>query len=541
MNKIIIKYYYIGIISLSFILFPTNISNAQTNVVSLSETNHGNASINVKNISNHITKTSQDFGPNTYTWQISGSSSWQDLQNYLPKAKINGIPILISLLPPSECPPINPNGNYSEPFRLDFITWAREIAKLSLRYSNLKGFTIEDLQVNLSQGYLTQSYIDKINVEVTSINPKLKFNLSDSSKIPLPPTNFMATLKNVNTNPYLPYELTYSIYNTWQNWEMHTIPNKQRASIVANPHIDSINSSPSVGRIRIFYNDNYSNVANGTPRAEFSKDAYFNFDYGGTYRITWDDYLPLSFVSDSTTPKHNYTYLVQCFSTGMQGAVLVLYQDMNQYAFTQRIAGIYYNKTNFGNINSDRGKWQHWELKFYVDSTSNGWAVIRHNGVKVDSNHARTFPQTSNQKFYLKIGLYKSEWHDYPSTQDSIIRYIDNINISKIAPTKTAGSITDFGSSDGNTTDSVSHFIDLKWENPPELKIDSIYIFSNLKNDTTTAYKIAGLKNSISTYRDILKSEKIRYYWLKIKDVNGNISSFSSVAVDTNTIYVPNN
>ncbi len=98
-----------------------------------------------------------------------------DLQSYLPEAKMSGTSVNIELLPPSECPPINPNGVYSEPYRLDFTTWAQEIAKLSLRYSNLKGYGIENLQQNIDQGYLSQTYVNNVKAAGQAINPKLQF------------------------------------------------------------------------------------------------------------------------------------------------------------------------------------------------------------------------------------------------------------------------------------------------------------------------------------------------------------------------------
>ena len=78
-------------------------------------------------------------------------------------------------MPPSECPPINPTGNYSEPYRLDFITWAQEIAKLSLRYSNLKGYGIKNLQKDIDLGNLSQTYVNNVKAAGTAINPKLQF------------------------------------------------------------------------------------------------------------------------------------------------------------------------------------------------------------------------------------------------------------------------------------------------------------------------------------------------------------------------------
>ena len=67
------------------------------------------------------------------------------------------------------------NSSSSEPFGLDFILWAKEIAKLSLRYSNLKGYQVEDFQENVNLGYFSQAYIDSIEALGISTNPKLQF------------------------------------------------------------------------------------------------------------------------------------------------------------------------------------------------------------------------------------------------------------------------------------------------------------------------------------------------------------------------------
>ena len=67
------------------------------------------------------------------------------------------------------------NASSSQPFGLDFISWAKEIANLSLRYSNLQGYQIEDFQENVNLGFFNQNYIDSISIKGISINPKLKF------------------------------------------------------------------------------------------------------------------------------------------------------------------------------------------------------------------------------------------------------------------------------------------------------------------------------------------------------------------------------
>ncbi len=109
------------------------------------------------------------------TWNIDNPNSWHELQSYLPEAKMTGTSVWVSLLPPNQMPPINPTGNYSEPYRLDYLTWAKEIAKLSLRYSNLKGYLIKDFQENVNLGYFRQTYIDSIGAAGISINLKLQF------------------------------------------------------------------------------------------------------------------------------------------------------------------------------------------------------------------------------------------------------------------------------------------------------------------------------------------------------------------------------
>src|ERR1035437_6447610 len=106
---------------------------------------------------------------------ISEPNDWTKLIDFLPNAKMAGQSIWISLLPPSKTPPICPTCNYYEPYRLDFIHWANEIANLSLRYSNLTGYAIGDLQNNLNLGYIKQTYIDSMVTTSKSTNPRLQF------------------------------------------------------------------------------------------------------------------------------------------------------------------------------------------------------------------------------------------------------------------------------------------------------------------------------------------------------------------------------
>ena len=113
--------------------------------------------------------------PNTSEWLICGTNSWEDLKTYLPEAKSAGLSISVVILPPYQSDPVCSEGSFSEPFEQDYILWAQEIARLSLRYSNLISYRIEDLQENLNLGYLTQNYIDSVIAAGCLINSRLQF------------------------------------------------------------------------------------------------------------------------------------------------------------------------------------------------------------------------------------------------------------------------------------------------------------------------------------------------------------------------------
>ena len=146
-------------IFLLIILVIVNIVYAQTKSIALLE-NYSKAASPSLTSNEHINTdsliqylTTSDL--KTYAWQIDKDNSWEDLKLSLPELKIAGISIYVSLMPPT-------NNLPSEPFGLDFINWAQEIAGLSLRYSNVKGYAIKDFQENINIGLFRQSYIDSM-------------------------------------------------------------------------------------------------------------------------------------------------------------------------------------------------------------------------------------------------------------------------------------------------------------------------------------------------------------------------------------------
>jgi hypothetical protein len=109
---------------------------------------------------------------NTYSWLIwLNDGDWDDLQTFLPLAEAKSIDVWVTLVPPSESPPRT--RRYSEPYRLDYVRWAVEIAKLSTRHRNLVAWTIDDFPYNLS--IITPEKLAEIQRAAHQINPKLAF------------------------------------------------------------------------------------------------------------------------------------------------------------------------------------------------------------------------------------------------------------------------------------------------------------------------------------------------------------------------------
>lgn len=113
---------------------------------------------------------------NTYMWLIRhNTNDWNDLKVFLPKARKAGITVWVYLVPHTETAAQDGRSAYSEPFRLDYVRWAEEIAKLSLQNTNLTGYVIDDFWSNVCPGRFSRDYIRRMVTAGKTINPKLKF------------------------------------------------------------------------------------------------------------------------------------------------------------------------------------------------------------------------------------------------------------------------------------------------------------------------------------------------------------------------------
>lgn len=109
---------------------------------------------------------------NTYNFLVwRAPNDWEDLKLFLPRAREKNIKVWVTLVPPSESPPHS--RLYSEPFRLDYVRWAAEIAELSVREPNLVAWSLDDFSYDSKT--FTVEYVKKMISGSHRINPKLAF------------------------------------------------------------------------------------------------------------------------------------------------------------------------------------------------------------------------------------------------------------------------------------------------------------------------------------------------------------------------------
>jgi hypothetical protein len=103
--------------------------------------------------------------------QVVGSAppnSFEDLKRLLPAAQVAGISVWPVLIPPTE-------GGDSLPYRTDYLTWMKTLARLSLKYSSLRGVNIDDLLIAQNANLFTHAYLCSLYQAKQRINPKFLF------------------------------------------------------------------------------------------------------------------------------------------------------------------------------------------------------------------------------------------------------------------------------------------------------------------------------------------------------------------------------
>jgi hypothetical protein len=120
-----------------------------------------------------ITRRLKELGVTTYYWLIAhAATDWDDLKLFLPLAAQARIQVWAYLVPPSESAP-RQGSSYPEPFRLDYLRWAEEVARLSLQHTNLTAWVIDDFYEN--HQLFTPAYVGEMQRRAKDISPRLAF------------------------------------------------------------------------------------------------------------------------------------------------------------------------------------------------------------------------------------------------------------------------------------------------------------------------------------------------------------------------------
>jgi hypothetical protein len=114
----------------------------------------------------------KDSNANTYNYLIGHETTdWEDLPGFLDAAEREGIDVWVTVLPPSESPPFGSMS--SEPYGLDFVSWARAIANLSASHKSLKAWSVDNLDHNC--GFFAPQYLEEAVSAGKEVNPDLAF------------------------------------------------------------------------------------------------------------------------------------------------------------------------------------------------------------------------------------------------------------------------------------------------------------------------------------------------------------------------------
>ncbi len=97
-----------------------------------------------------------------------GANSYENFQKLLEATRNSGIELWTVLIPPSE-------GADSLPYGKDYLKWTLELAKLSVRYKQFRGFNIDDIDQDESQKTFTHDYLCQISRTKNEINQHFLF------------------------------------------------------------------------------------------------------------------------------------------------------------------------------------------------------------------------------------------------------------------------------------------------------------------------------------------------------------------------------
>lgn len=198
-------------------------------------------------------------------------------------------------------------------------------------------------------------------------------------------------------------------------------------SVVTSP----TDSSKKVMKAHINVNEDFSHVANGTPRSELV-DHKIVINNDSEYLIKFSTYLPSDFQMENLySNPHIFFQVLQNVILGSPPLSIGIDKDNYRMAsctgdgHSKRPAVV----KPLGKVTDDLGKWVDW-MVFYRPSYSENGKIIIWKNKQVVINYTG-FCAYKDVTSYIKTGIYKWDWKKAPTTTTDIIMYFSNINIYK--------------------------------------------------------------------------------------------------------------
>ncbi|MDR5839651.1 heparin lyase I family protein [Caballeronia sp. LZ031] len=182
-------------------------------------------------------------------------------------------------------------------------------------------------------------------------------------------------------------------------------------------------------RTSIAIDDDFSHVANGSPRAELVFSRVASIAGGRDYLIRWSTYLPETLVFDARQAQI-ITQIHQGAASGPPPIMLTL--DNATYTFSER--GGQHTEHGRGPrlccAAEDRGKWVEWTLRYVPDATgARAVTQLWKDGRIVYDSKGAPNAYPDDRQAYFKLGLYKPGWHREMSKIDRMTVYYGPMSI----------------------------------------------------------------------------------------------------------------
>lgn len=177
----------------------------------------------------------------------------------------------------------------------------------------------------------------------------------------------------------------------------------------ANPGDITVVNDPVVSerkalQVSIAKNENFSQVANGLPRAELVFPESVRFAQGTDYLVRWSTYIPSAYAFDSS---QIITQIHQGPASGSPPIMLTI--TGGNYTFAEHSGSQSDQGTVFSICcaTADQGKWVHWALRYVPDATGDHASTqLWKDGTSVYASRGVENAYPGDNVSYLKMGLY---------------------------------------------------------------------------------------------------------------------------------------